>query len=817
MYDEVAPTAESGIDSEARKGRYRITRALAPIIPNQIFASPISLAPREILERASSAVQRQANVSAFNEPTRVVLGTDRIGGQLLNGVISTTGTLLLILSWCRGPISAIASATLANLTLPSGVTATHYTGTLSQTVDANLVSAFALLGITHTYAFPGIAYSVFELATTADIGEFHAIIDGVKPYDPRNGAHVLATPSTWTFSKNPALLLAHMISDTTYGLGGTMDWSGSVAAFDACDAVVSGEVKRQIGYTLDRRMPASEVCEILRAHAGCFIVRSAGKYKLVPDAVASSTATYAKSTSTLIEKSVQWQLAGLKQQPNVVEVAYTDTAVVPWRTSEAVYPPNAVPPSGEELRLTRIDLPGCQRYSQAMREVIERRNHARLEPLTITADVFADGIVSEPGDVYTINDGGAFTGTLLRCINRSMRRKGRFTLVGKKYDPATYSSAADAAPTYVNTNLPDPSNPPTVGAITLTEEIVTVPTGALPLSRIRGTWTAVSIAIGYRVVVTDSANVTVDSQDITPNMYVSPPLNAFTTYTVKVYARTSIAVSATASSATISLVSSGVGALLAVFSATIPVAGWTYVNGVESFKLWDGDPYLRIRTARSVEPVETAVYTGANMSTPGAATQTLDAVLGFSVVPPFQPPWMAQSPVFDIGAIRNTVFALLNVAKWTTLYSAAMRVSIYYGTSGITSAYGNGTGTLANARYAQLIIQSIVDTAGGGGVNRSLWQIEFDAATLAALMPTVSDEMTATSSASGPLTVTLPRKYIVANNPIVQPVGATFLTGSPSNLTLSETVANTVDINVFDGTGARVAAPVVIKITGVAA
>jgi len=99
----------------------------------------------------------------------------------------------------------------------------------------------------------------------------------------------------------------------------------------------------------------------------------------------------------------------------------------------------------------------------------------------------------------------------------------------------------------------------------------------------------------------------------------------------------------------------------------------------------------------------------------------------------------------------------------------------------------------------------------------SLWALEFDPGGIAALMPTVTDQVTGTSSATGPVTVTLPRKYIVANNPIVQPVAPTSCTASPSNLTLSETLTNTVDVNVFDQTGARVALPFVLTITGVSA
>jgi len=793
--------------------RPRIDVAPPSIIPNWQPQTPISVAPRQTLEKTPDTFERQVSVAALNELCRVTLGRDRIGGQVLRPLAYGT-SLLLVVHWGRGPIEQIEGFTVADAAAPS-VIATHYLGTAGQAVDAKLVSAFAAISITHTDAFPGHVYSVFEFPVGTDIGDIHVILKGVKPYDPRNGTHVLATPSTWTYSDNPALLLAHVITNTTYGLGAAFDWTGSIAAFNACDNTAPGEKKRLIGLTMDRRMPAHEWCEILRAHAGCYIIRSEGMYRLVPDIAGSSVRTFTKAD--IIKGTLKWGRTGLNQQPNVVQVTYTDPSVIPWKTATAIYPANGIPPAGEEPRLTMLDLAGVHRYSQAMREVHERRGHGRLEALTFSFDTFADAILQEPGDICTLNDGGLFGGVLFRLLDKRMSRKGRWTITGKKYDPAVYNNSSDSPPTYGDTTLPSVNSPPTVGSVTLTEQVITTPTGAIPLSTIRGTWPASVYPFldGYRVIVRNPANEIVDDVNVPTASYQSPPLPVFVTYSVSVYARSQYAQSATASTASISLVGSGFAALAAIWSAVIPTAGWTFVNGVQSFKLWDGDPYLRLRT--SVEPVETAVYTGSNMLTPGRATQVLDAYTGFASVPPGQPPWMAQSPIFDIGTVRNVVFTLLNVTRWTTLYAGRMRVEIYYGVSGVTDGYGNGDGTLANARYAQIIIQSAVDVAGGGGVTRSLWQIEFDTASLEARMPTVTDPVTATSSASGPVTVTLPRKYIVVTNIQITALSSTQANPSYSNLVVSEVSDNTLQLHCYDAANARVAVPCSIQITGVAA
>lgn len=804
------------------------------IIPNwQPVQSPISVASRQTLAKTPDTFERQLNVSALNEPCRVTLGRDRLGAQILTAVLNGS-SLLVVAHWGRGPIEQVESFTVNNATSAS-VIATHYTGTSSQTVDSKLVTAFAALGITHSDAMLGHAYSVLEFPVGTDLGDIHAIIKGVKAYDPRNGTHVLATPSTWTYTDNPALLLAHVITNTTYGLGASFDWSGSTAAFDACDDMTPGEKKRLVGLTMDRRMAAHEWCEVLRAHAGCFIVRSAGLYKLVPDIAGSSVRTFAKND--IIKGSLRWARAGLSEQPNVVEVTYTDNSVIPWKTATAVYPANGIPPVGEELRLTRLNLAGVQWYSQAMREVHERRGHGRLEALSFSFDTFAEAIAQEPGDICTLNDGGMFGGVLFRLLTKSMRRPGRWTITGKKYDPAVYNNSADAAPTYGDTTLPLPTSPPTVGAVTLTEEVVTVPTGALPLSRIRGAWTALStypFFAGYRVIVTDPAGVVVDTQDVSSAVYVSPPLNAFTTYTVNVYARSSVAVSATPSTGTITLTSTGTGALAAVWSQTIAATGWTYANA-ESFKLWEGDPYLRVRTLASAEPTESTVYPGANQSTPGKASQLLDAAKATFASPPGLP--TATSPIFDIGVSRAAVIALTNIAKWISLYQGSGASDGTIGTSGYTRVavsfyvYQNDSPTLTGAvavlgyqasgsgRYCRFEIKSTQSGAGGGFVIGRLWQVEFDQASIAALMPTVTDTVSATSSASGGVTVSLPRKYITVTGVQITSQSTTQANPSYSNLTLSETVLadNTLQLHCYDASNARIAVPCSIQITGVEA
>lgn len=98
-----------------------------------------------------------------------------------------------------------------------------------------------------------------------------------------------------------------------------------------------------------------------------------------------------------------------------------------------------------------------------------------------------------------------------------------------------------------------------------------------------------------------------------------------------------------------------------------------------------------------------------------------------------------------------------------------------------------------------------------------LWAIEFDPGGIAALMPTVTDTFSANSSASAGVTLTLSRKYIVVTSIQITPLSLTSAAASYSNLTLSETLDNTMVLHCYDNTGARITVPCSIAITGVPA
>lgn len=80
---------------------------------------------------------------------------------------------------------------------------------------------------------------------------YTAVLDATKCYDPRNADQVEDDPSTWLFTRNAALIMAHWATDAD-GLGRQVDWEMVAGEADVCDEPV---VNRDGGH-----QPLWELC-----------------------------------------------------------------------------------------------------------------------------------------------------------------------------------------------------------------------------------------------------------------------------------------------------------------------------------------------------------------------------------------------------------------------------------------------------------------------------------------------------------------------------------------------------------------------------
>lgn len=503
-----------------------------PHLPNVIWSKPTTpdtgtgLPSRaDVNGVATSPSDQQAQLAAENAPLRVIYGRARVGAQMADALVYQ-GKLVVVAVWGHGEIDAIEQVWMGDAALPSGVTATHYTGTSGQTANSTLIAAYAAQGITYADALPGVAYSVIVVPAGASEGfpTFTALIRGLKVYDPRSDS------TAW--SDNPALCLADYIAAEDYGWGRAVDQSSVETSADACDATVGGSARRKIGLAIEQTSECRQHVEALRAYAGCWISQGEAGVRLIPDRPAASVMSL--GAGDIVAGSLKLSKRSNRQTPTVVDVRWTDTSRVPWSEQSAVAKLAGVDAGTTPRRESQISLPGIHRYAQAYREALERLNHLTLEDLEASWEMFDEGLALEVGDVVSVTHPVGLSAKLMRITGIDSTSPGRYRVSAREYDPAAYSDAAPTAPTYSDTDLPNPAAPPAVTGLTLTEEVYERETGWYD-TRIRATWDAPDYPYvdHYRVELLDGSTL-IQSGSPTSAEWVSPAVAEGVTYTVRV-------------------------------------------------------------------------------------------------------------------------------------------------------------------------------------------------------------------------------------------------------------------------------------------
>lgn len=393
----------------------------------------------------------------------LVYGQTRATGRVLNVVRHATDATLVLVQvyWCHA-CNALSSHLLNDLALPGGASSTTYTGSQAS-ADATLAAAFAAQGITYTDTLSGFAYTVYALPVREFTGQlkFSALVQGRKLYDPRkdttnggSGSHRLATPSTWEYSDNPALALADWLYSSVYGAGEAVVWSSVITQANLNDANIGSpaETHRKIGWSIEAAAPVPDMREALRAYAGCWLVPTGSGIKMVADADAATSATYAHASGQIAALS-NLRLRDSGNSPTVVEVVYTDTSQTPYREASAFA---QLAGAGTTLpwRVSTVRLPGIQRYSQALREATERLNKLTLSDLSCDLDVFDIGVRHEVGDIVAVTHPAGLSSKLFRIGEPPVQTEpGRWRLALSEHDPAVYSTTVATTPTYTNAGV----------------------------------------------------------------------------------------------------------------------------------------------------------------------------------------------------------------------------------------------------------------------------------------------------------------------------------------------------------------------------
>ena len=455
-------------------------------------------------------------------------------------------------------------------------------------------------------------------------------------------------------------------------------------------------------------------------------------------------------------------------------------------------------------------MPGIQRYSHAYREAYEQLYDYQLGDLTASFVTRDQGLKIMPGDVFPITHSIGFSAKPFRCVSMPEPvDAGRWKIQAREFDPAKYSTAVVTGPTFADTSLATPLNPPTVTGLALTEIVEAPGPGGVARSSISAAWTAViwPFLVGYKIYVQDDAGNTVLQDDnVVGNTWKSTPLPAPQLYTVYVKARSSIAVSATPDYTKITL-SGSTQSLTLISSTPILAAGATFAN-YDSYTLYPGDPYLRVVTRQGVSFASQF------------STDTISAVTGSNMVINWNlyganynknTTYVATAAV-DTGAVRDmtarvvtptTVYGLISIqvaptstGPWTTYESASAQINGRWVRARITVNDAPRTFTLPDGSTG-------IVTFGD-----NFYEQDLGGATLQIYGATVEETGTDTTSASGPVTVTLANKYAALRDlqvTAVQSGGTAVVTADA--ISLSTTLTNTFQINATVS-GARVAVPV---------
>lgn len=443
------------------------------------YYSPQSSPAAGMSTIAQKASPTNSTVSPANGYLPVLHGRRQVPGLFvyLNVINNVLHAIYLLL---EGEIDAIESIQINNKdssAYGSAVYVEKYTGTQAQAVCG--LSAYD-----GTFADPltGIAYLYMRFSVTTDIQDLPnvtAVCRGRKIYDPRT--------VTTAYSTNPALVLADLLTNTTYGgrIDTTLiDWDSVSAAADYCDALLGAAPNQQKRYEFNYLFTSGKlqdaVATVCRHFLGA-VIFTEGEFRI-------SCAQPVDAVEGFVEKEI-WGLKVLPIQSqdviNLVTWSWTDPAT--WETvADEIVDPTLGP--NDEVHEGNYDLTGCLTLSQATRLATYLLN-TRLLDLKVQFNTYnSKGI--EPGDVFPVTHSLGLDAKLMQATAVEPQDDGSYTFYATEYDPASYSDAIVTEPTYPDTNLPDPSAIPTNASnLVLTESVDQLKDGTT-ISVIRLSWTA---------------------------------------------------------------------------------------------------------------------------------------------------------------------------------------------------------------------------------------------------------------------------------------------------------------------------------------
>jgi hypothetical protein len=379
------------------------------------------------LSAAPANEQRSVPVAQAVPPRRFVYGRVRTGGALFFqdnnnpflyiGCALSDGVIEGVDATYIGdeivPVDGSGNATSATR-WGGKLTRTFTTGEADQTASSLLVDAFPLL-IDSSFRQRGVARAVARMDYGADAEEHNFLwgssvspsflIKGLRVYDPRDSAQSLSDPSTWKFSSNPALCVAHALTHA-WGVAlptTVIDYEALAAAADICDAPIIYNGESVPTFSMGGIFQGDvdfgqQIEEMLGAFRGRLNLQD-GKFAIVADAPRSPVWTV--QDLDILEIGEYQFATDARNLFNAISANYYDSNDAGRRSTT---PPFELGPeiAAEGLRETSVNLPFTDQASSAQiiafRELMQARDGRALTLRLIDAALYLS-----PSDIIEIS------------------------------------------------------------------------------------------------------------------------------------------------------------------------------------------------------------------------------------------------------------------------------------------------------------------------------------------------------------------------------------------------------------------------------
>jgi hypothetical protein len=333
------------------------------------------------------------------------------------------------------------------------------------------------------------------------------VIRGAKVYDPRldstnggSGAQRANDQSTWTWSANWALIVAHYLlgwysnSKLIYGVGVAItdiDWVSVAEMADVCDTVIDSKAKYKIGGIFAISQDHESIIGQLESAVGGKVSNFGGKYYLwCPHNDLSSVGTLTDA-DIVADGGIQYTPSGpIENLFNTARGQYVEPSILyQLQPYPEVIEATAVSEDGRD-RLLQQDFAMIQDVEIAQRVARELVRRSRFSG-TLTVVVGPKGLLVKPFDVITVNFRETnFTNELFRVVSMQYSIGGAVILELLEEDASIYDVTTPLGTSLVQLDPTayDPTAVYTVSGLSLTQVSVAGSAGTT-IDGIKISWT----------------------------------------------------------------------------------------------------------------------------------------------------------------------------------------------------------------------------------------------------------------------------------------------------------------------------------------